>query len=60
MIHLNFEQTLIPSTKLIENIKLNAMELSKQIGQGFTLKVDVINNKERQNCNVYIEKLKVD
>ena len=59
-IHLNFEQTLIPSTKLIENIKLNALELSKQIGQGFTLKVDVINNKERQNCNIYIEKLKVD
>jgi len=52
--------TIIPSTELITIIKENALELSRQIGQGFTLKVDVINNKERQNCNVFIEKLKVD
>jgi hypothetical protein len=61
-IDISFNQALvvIPSTHLIENIKLNALELSKQMGKGFSLRVDVLSNDKTQSCNIFIEKLRVD
>jgi len=59
-IEITFNHGLQSSTHLIDNIKRNALELSAQIGQGFTLKIDVINNKEKQNCNIFMEKLRID
>jgi hypothetical protein len=59
---ISFNQTLvaIPSTHLIENIKLNALELSKQMGKGFTIRIDVLSNDTTQSCNVFLEKLRID
>lgn len=59
-IQISFNHGLQSSTHLISSIKKDALELAAQLGQGFTLKIDVINNKEVKNCNVFIEKLKVD
>ncbi len=60
MNNIKVEFNVMPSTHLIEDIKKNALELSRQMGKGFTLKIDVVCNKEVSNCNVFIEKLRVD
>ena len=59
MIQFNLGQLTIPSTR-IENIEINALELSRQLGRGFRLRIDVINNGTRQNCNIFVDNLKIN
>jgi len=49
-----------PSSDIINNIEVNALELARIMGKGITLKIDVINNKERKNCDVFLEKFRLN
>ena len=53
--------TFVESTGILDELKKKAYELSAQLGgRGFSLRMDVVNNKEVQNCNIFIEKLRID
>ena len=49
-----------PSSEIIHNIEVNALELARIMGKGISLRVEVINNKERKNCDIYLEKFRLN
>jgi len=49
-----------PSSEIIQNIECNALELARIMGKGISLRIEAINNKERKNCDIYLEKFRLN
>lgn len=49
-----------PSSEVLKNIELYALELAKIMGKGISLRIECINNNERKNCDVFLEKFRLN